>query len=216
MNSSGLKCCLCAYKAPSEFDLEIHIDYNHADIFRFSNPNQTFKQEEEDDIRETSETVSQDPAVQLLQDPVGEEMEKLFAETPNKKSSSGSSNTSTRGANRLNRPVQVKNVKGRRNVTLPDTSYKPLLVNLPKTNPKQTATPSTRNTPSYNQAKVNAAHVNRQNGISPSKRSVKRRSTSSVDLAQQVEMKKMKEEKPVIQASSFIEALGKCTLPFSL
>ena len=44
-------CCLCHYKALSEFDLEAHIDYSHADIFRSSANANADTNNDQDQIR---------------------------------------------------------------------------------------------------------------------------------------------------------------------
>ena len=47
MEESNLVCCLCSYVANSDFDLEAHIDFNHADIFKFTNNKNTEKEQEQ-------------------------------------------------------------------------------------------------------------------------------------------------------------------------
>ena len=79
-NEETLICCLCSYKAPSEFDLEIHIDYNHSEVFRFSNLIQTQSQTSEQDDSETIQ--NRNLTTQYERDVRNRRQEQLFTETP--------------------------------------------------------------------------------------------------------------------------------------
>ena len=79
-NEETLICCLCSYKAPSEFDLEIHIDYNHSEVFRFSNLIQNQSQTSEQDDSETIR--NQNQATQYERDVRNRRQEQPFPETP--------------------------------------------------------------------------------------------------------------------------------------
>lgn len=220
----NLLCCLCHYEATSDMDLESHIDNSHDDIFCFNaedsavivvdkNDSTSLIQDvvvvDENDLTLfqdvencVSTSIVQNVTIEHLDEPVSnienyvqedsieKNLEKMFSEESHLKT----------GQEMLMHPGAKKPTKrGRRSTASvtpkAESTSESIKVKLEVNNP-----PDRRK----NKSSVSSGSFSEEMSTSR-----KRRSIST--LESQYNGKKVKEddEKPVIQASSFIEALGK-------
>jgi hypothetical protein len=202
MNSNPLLCCLCQYKGTSDLDLESHIDNSHADIFCFNadefvvdrNDSTTLQnvvvidndvstllfQDLDDSFRQDLSVDIPDESVQ--DDLIEKNLEKMFSEESHFKAEEKP----------LTHHVSKKPTKrGRKSTTT--------------VLPKLETTSEDNNLP---EQRKNKSSVSSGALIDETLMNRKRKSVSTIDS--QHNGKKSKEgENPVIQASSFIQALGK-------
>ena len=222
-----ITCGLCPFQAPSDLDLEIHIDFNHSEIF--VSPNRTYPQYDNDIIEIVDHTYQ--PAQGALE----QRHENMFAETAVNKSVYPKSTPGP--ASKKTRPIQIaqKILKPNtqdfiswqksQNVVQANTRSSRAKSRSKMTRESKVSSSSNFNScnpaagrrssaPRHSQTSIQTK-VNDVQGIGS--RGVKRRSSMCDDVLNQVDMKKIKEEddKSVIQASSFIQALGKPKTSFS-
>ena len=235
MNPNPPLCCLCQYEASSDFDLESHIDNIHADIFCFNALNVVVDNDNDSTsllqdvvvvdknylmafqdvdngvstsivenvvIQDLDDAVQQDSTVvnfggSVPEDSIEKNLEEMFSEESHFK----------KEQKVLTHRVAKKPTKrGRRSTASvtpkSETTSETIEVKLEFNNP-----PERRK----NKSSVSSGTLSEE--ISMGR---KRRSVSTME-SQHCNGKKAKEdenEKPVIQASSFIEALGKFFMIF--
>ena len=230
---SVITCGLCPFQAPSDLDLEIHIDFNHSEIFVSSN--RTYPQYDNDIIEIVDHTYQHDRRAQPAQVALEQRNENMFAETAvNKnvfpKSTPGPASKKTRPiqiAQKILKPNTQDFISWQKsqNVVQANTRSSRAKSRSKMTRESKVSSSSNFNScnpaagrrssaPRHSQTSIQTK-VNDVQGIGS--RGVKRRSSISDDVVNQVDIKKIKEEddKSVIQASSFIQALGKPKTSFS-